>query len=73
MTTILLNGSPSDTYSFPYYDYGTDTVYVGDDGGVLHKFTSIFRSGTPVESDRPVAGDGVSWDYWFVCAGQPRL
>ncbi len=53
MTTIALSGSPSDTYSFPYYDYATDTVYAGDDGGKLHKFTSIFRSGTPIEAPSP--------------------
>jgi hypothetical protein len=53
MTTITLSGSPSDTYSFPYYDYGSDTIYVGDDGGALHKFTNIFRSGNPAEATSP--------------------
>jgi len=62
MTTITLSGTPSDTYSSPYYDAFTDTIYVGDDGGKLHKFHPVF-SGTssgnpPVEvttSPWPVA------------------
>jgi len=41
-TTIALNGSPSDTYSSPFYDYASDTLWVGDDGGKLHKFTGVF-------------------------------
>ena len=49
MTSITLNGSPTDTYSYPYYDYPSDTIYVGDDGGKLHKFTNIFLSGNPAE------------------------
>lgn len=55
MTTLTLNGSPSDTDSSPFvaYDTGvnTSTLYVGDDVGVLHKFTNIFASsGTPSEA-----------------------
>jgi hypothetical protein len=41
-TTIALSGSPSDSYSSPFYDYASDTLYVGDDGGKLHKFTGVF-------------------------------
>lgn len=49
MTTITFSGTMlSDTYSFPYYDYGSDTIYVGDDQGHLHKFTGVFL-GTPAE------------------------
>ncbi len=55
-TPITLSGSPTDTYSFPFYDYGTagadDTIYVGDDGGALHKFTGVFL-GTPAEAGSP--------------------
>lgn len=36
----------SDTYSSPFYDYAGDNLYVGDDAGVLHKFTGVFK-GTP--------------------------
>jgi hypothetical protein len=34
--------------SSPYYDYDSDTMYVGDDGGNLHKFTGVF-AGSPAE------------------------
>ena len=34
--------------SAPFYNYGTDELYVGDNNGVLHKFTGVFR-GTPAE------------------------
>jgi hypothetical protein len=34
--------------SSPFYDFATDELYVGDDSGVLHKFTGVF-SGTPAE------------------------
>ena len=47
-TTITLNGSPNDTNSSPFYDYGGDLIYVGDNSGKLHKFTGVF-TGTPAE------------------------
>jgi hypothetical protein len=34
--------------SSPFYRYSTDELYVGDDNGVLHKFTGVF-AGTPTE------------------------
>lgn len=49
MTSITLNGSPNNTNSSPYYYYDTDELWVGDNAGVLHKFTNIFLSGTPTE------------------------
>ncbi len=49
MTTLLLSGSPSDTFSAPYYDYADDELYVGDDSGNLHQFTGVFN-GTPAET-----------------------
>ena len=49
MTSITLSGSPNDTNSSPYYYYDTDELWVGDDAGVLHKFTNLFLSGTPAE------------------------
>jgi hypothetical protein len=50
MTTISFSGGANDSASSPYYDYtpGSDTLYIGDDGGKLHKFTGVF-SGTPGE------------------------
>jgi len=47
-TTVAFANGHSDTYSSPFYDYSSDTLYVGDDGGVLHKFTGVFL-GTPAE------------------------
>ena len=49
-----LNASPTfactgiDSHSSPFYDYGQDIIYVGDDSGCLHKFTGVF-DGTPTE------------------------
>ncbi|MGO9640252.1 MAG: hypothetical protein ACLP1Y_02970 [Candidatus Acidiferrales bacterium] len=36
------------TPSSPYYEYGNDSLFVGDDGGNLHQFTNIFY-GSPAE------------------------
>ena len=36
------------TWSSPFVDYGTDTLWAGDGNGILHKFTGIFQ-GTPAE------------------------
>jgi len=32
----------------PFYNYATDELYLGDDAGVLHKFTGVFN-GAPAE------------------------
>jgi hypothetical protein len=40
MTTLAL--TTTDSNSSVFYDYGSDTAYVGDDLGVLHKFTPVF-------------------------------
>ncbi len=48
MFTIPLSGGPNDTWSNPYYDYASDTLYVGDSAGKLHKFTPVFK-GAPAE------------------------
>ena len=40
--------SSSVTNSSPWYDYASDTVYVGDDAGNLFKVTPVLGSGTPV-------------------------
>ena len=45
---ITMSGNVSDTRSSPYVDYTNDIAYVGDDNGVLHKFTGVF-TGTPAE------------------------
>jgi hypothetical protein len=49
--SITLNGSPNDTNSSPFYTYTStvsDTIFVGDDSGKLHKFSPVF-SGAPAE------------------------
>jgi hypothetical protein len=54
MTSITLNApvtattAPNDTISNPWYDWTSDTVYVGDDNGILHRFHPVF-GGTPAE------------------------
>ena len=48
MTVIALSGSPDNSNSSPYYVYGDDILFVGDDNGSLHKFTGVF-GGTPAE------------------------
>jgi hypothetical protein len=60
MTSIALSGSTADTHSSPYYDYDNDIIYVGDDGGTLHKITGVF-GGTPTESSSgwPVTLSGI--------------
>jgi hypothetical protein len=48
MTTLVLSSTHSDSRSSPFVDYANDTAYVGDDGGQLHKITTVF-GGTPTE------------------------
>ena len=49
--------SPNDTNSSPYYDYspGSDTIWVGDNSGYIHKFTGVF-DGAPLEAVGSGAG-----------------
>jgi len=51
MISIVLNGTQPDTASSPIYDYARDTIYVGDDNGVLHKIINAFgvTGATPSE------------------------
>jgi len=53
MTTLAFSGVANDTNSSPFYDFANDTLYVGDDGGSLHKFHPVFGSGTPAEVGSP--------------------
>ncbi len=39
----------TDSFSSPFYDYGQDVLYVGDDKGCLHKFTEVFFGTTTTE------------------------
>jgi hypothetical protein len=50
-TSCLLSlplGSGPDSNSAPYYNYGFDDLYVGDDSGSLYKFSGVFI-GTPTK------------------------
>ncbi len=57
MTTLILNGSPSDSLSNPWIDYADDSLFVGDDTGVLHKFFPVFDGTTAT----PAAEVLTSW------------
>lgn len=52
MTEVFLRdgsgGNLDDRTSSPYYDYGSDTAWVGGAGGWLHKITGAFK-GVPTE------------------------
>jgi len=48
VVNLTFNGAQPDVNSSPFYTYVNDTVYVGDNAGVLHKFTPVF-TGTPAE------------------------
>lgn len=62
MTTLTLSGSPADSLSAPFYDYGSDTLFVGDNSGKLHEFSGVFL-GNPSEAGSP----------WPVAAGNTKL
>ncbi len=54
MTSVSFSDGHPDTRSAPYVDYGTGTVYVGDDAGYLHQFLFAFEnpqeaSGWPIK------------------------
>ena len=48
MFSINFSGGATDSGSSVWYDYGLDALWVGDDKGVLHKFTGVF-AGSPAE------------------------
>jgi hypothetical protein len=48
MYSMNFSSSASDSGSSAWYDYNSDSVWVGDDKGNLHKFTGIF-AGSPAE------------------------
>jgi hypothetical protein len=39
----------TDSNSSPFVDYGNDALYVGSDGGYLHKYSGVFLGATPAE------------------------
>ncbi len=48
LISVAFQNGATDTNSSPFYDSSSDTLYVGDDTGVVHKFSGVFL-GTPVE------------------------
>jgi len=46
--SLTFSNSAPASISSPFYNYNNDTLYVGDDNGVLHKFSGVFF-GTPAE------------------------
>ena len=49
MYTMPFTTATTDTNSDPFYDYNSDTIYVGDDTGHLRKFTGVFK-GSPLQA-----------------------
>ena len=47
MISLALSPSTA-TNAAPFYNFAFDELYIGDDSGVLHKFTGVFN-GTPTE------------------------
>ena len=43
LTLPFAGSATTDSYSAPFYDYANDAMYVGDDTGVLHKFSPMFN------------------------------
>jgi hypothetical protein len=48
----------TDTSSSVYYDYGSDSAFVGDDAGTLHQFTPVFKGTTTTPPAEVMTG---SW------------
>jgi len=48
LLSLAFTNGAEDKHSAPFVDYENDNLYVGDDTGVLHKFTGVFN-GTPTE------------------------
>jgi|HubBroStandDraft_1064217.scaffolds.fasta_scaffold02235_8 hypothetical protein len=49
MTALTFANSGFSGFSSPFYDYSSDAIYIGDDTGVLHQFTGVFK-GVPAEN-----------------------
>jgi hypothetical protein len=46
--SLTFSGGAPASISSPFYNYSNDTLYIGDDSGILHKFSGVFF-GTPAE------------------------
>jgi hypothetical protein len=47
MTTLLIEGTATNSNSSPWVDYNTDIAYVGADNGLLYKIAPVFGGGAP--------------------------
>jgi len=56
MVSITYNNSFGDTYASPFYDFNTDTAYVGDDSGTLWAISGVFFGTPTVSSTAPFGG-----------------
>ena len=54
LISVAFQDGDQDTTSTPFYNYTTDTLYVGDSSGKLHEFTGVFN-GAPGEVVSAVA------------------
>jgi hypothetical protein len=52
MTSLTFSTTANSTSSSPWIDYGNDIVYLGDDSGLIHKITGVFK-GTPTLAGSP--------------------
>lgn len=60
ISSLAFSGGFNDTNSAPFYNYVTDTLYVGDIDGNVHKFTGVFGDSsvlTEVTTGWPIAVD----------------
>ena len=62
MTAIALSGNPTDSFSNPWIEYASDTLYVGDDSGQLHQFAPVFSA----TATTPVAETLTAWPVTLV-------
>ena len=70
---VIGAGPAADSNSAPYYDFSTDTLYVGTDKANIHQFTGIFGTlgGTPAETVT-VSGH-VGWPVYMNPSSNPAL
>ncbi len=58
MISLIFSGNPQSSNSPPFYNFTNNTLYAGDDAGLIHRFNNVF-SGAPVEvrSNFPIMVD----------------
>jgi hypothetical protein len=66
---LRFGNAAQDTESAPFYVYQSDTLYVGDDTGKLHKFINVFGISGAIPSEVTTGG----WPVTVNGAGNVRL